>query len=162
MTVVPIDPTPEPVAGSAQPPSPSDLPAALLDAKGSAAPRPAPRDKDRLRRGANAATRGTEPAAAARTAGKSVDEVARASSEGHYDKVAALCGAGPISAERAPLCFVAACHLGDEPGARKLLAQIPAASRDRVTTACQKLGVDVAKPVKPAVDCEADPMACQH
>jgi len=69
----------------------------------------------------------------------------------------ALCGFGPISADRTPLCFLAACHVGDEAAARRLLAAVPAARREQLTTNCKQLGVDVKKP-----DCDADPMACQH
>jgi hypothetical protein len=71
--------------------------------------------------------------------------------------VVAQCGVGPIAAERAALCFLAACHVGDETAARRLIAVVPAARRDQLTTNCKQFGVDIKK-----ADCEADPMACQR
>jgi hypothetical protein len=137
ITVVPIEP-------SAEAPSDTAVRAAFADATGSAAkPLPA-----KPRRGATAKPAG--------------DDLARAAAEGHHDKVLALCSAGPITAERAPLCFLAACHTGDDARARKLFAAVPAAARERAIASCQQLGIDVTKPTKPVVDCEADPMACQH
>jgi len=84
------------------------------------------------------------------------DEMPRLYADGHYDKVVAQCD-GPVSAEHAPLCFLAACHVGSEAAARRLITAVPAARRDQLTTNCKQLGVDIKKP-----DCEADPMACQH
>jgi hypothetical protein len=65
--------------------------------------------------------------------------------------------AGPVSAEHAPLCFLSACHAGNEAAARRLITAVPAGRRDPLTSSCKQLGVDIQKP-----DCEADPMACQH
>jgi eukaryotic-like serine/threonine-protein kinase len=90
------------------------------------------------------------------------DEIAHAYAAGHYDEVVELCSAGPVSAEHAPLCFIAACHAGNEAKARKLIGAVPAARRDHFTTNCKQLGVDIKKADRPAEDCEADPMACQH
>jgi hypothetical protein len=175
ITVVPIDPPPEPESASGPSPSPDDLRAALAEARGSSASRATPLSVTKAgttRRGSATTNpvRSAELPAAVRSAFRhepsiprsSNDEITRASSDGRHDKVVALCGAGPISAEHAPLCFLAACHIGDEPRARKLIAAVPAASRDRLIANCQQIGVDVTRPAKPAVDCEAEPMACQH
>jgi hypothetical protein len=89
------------------------------------------------------------------------DEISRSYAAGLYDKVVEQCGAGPVSAEHAPMCFLAACHAGNEARARKWIAAVPAARREQLTTNCKQLGVDIRKSDK-AVDCEADPMACQH
>jgi hypothetical protein len=83
-------------------------------------------------------------------------------SAGSYDKVIEQCGAGPIPAEHAPICFLAACHAGNDDKARKLLSAVPVARRDQLIANCQQFGVDLRKSTKPAEDCEADPMACQH
>jgi len=93
------------------------------------------------------------------------DEIGRLFAEAHYDKVVALCSSGPVSAEHAPMCFIAACHAGNEPKARRLITAVPAGRRDQLITNCKQIGVDLAarpKPDKPAEDCETDPMACQH
>jgi hypothetical protein len=93
------------------------------------------------------------------------DEIGRSFAEAHYDKVIALCSGGPVSAEHAPLCFMAASHAGNEAKARKLLTAVPAAQRDHYTTNCKQFGLDITvrkKPDKPVDDCETDPMACQH
>jgi serine/threonine protein kinase len=90
------------------------------------------------------------------------DEISHAYAAGHYDSVVELCSAGPVSGEHAPLCFLAACHAGNEAKARKLIGAVPAARRDQLTTNCKQLGVDIRKTDKPGDDCEADPMACQH
>ena len=107
------------------------------------------------------------------------DEIGRLFAEAHYDKVVTLCSAGPVSAEHAPLCFIASCHTGNGARARQLLTAVPAGRRDQLTMNCKQLGIDITatarkkpdkpaekpidKPsVKPVEDCEADPMACQH
>ena len=93
------------------------------------------------------------------------NEIGRAFAEAHYDKVVALCSSGPVSAEHAPMCFIAACHAGNDAKARRLITAVPAGRRDQLITNCKQLGVDVTarpKPDKPVEDCEADPMACQH
>ncbi len=93
------------------------------------------------------------------------DEIGRFFAEAHYDKVVTLCSSGPVSAEHAPMCFIAACHAGNEAKARRLITAVPAGRRDQLITNCKQLGVDVTarpKPDKPVDDCEADPMACQH
>jgi hypothetical protein len=92
------------------------------------------------------------------------DEVTRSFTDARYDRVIALCSTGPVSAERAPFCFLAACHLNDEVTARRLIIAVPAASRDALSGHCKDLGVDITakKQATPAVDCDADPMACQH
>ena len=89
------------------------------------------------------------------------DEITKSYAAGLYDKVVEQCGAGPVSAEHAPMCFLAACHAGNEARARKWISAVPAARREQLTTNCSQLGIDIRKPDK-AVDCEADPMACQH
>jgi serine/threonine protein kinase len=124
---------------------------------------------------AGAPSRNADPPAASQPPGGrgSNDEISRAFAEAHYDKVVALCGAGPVSAEHAPICFIAACHAGDEPSARRLITAVPVGRREQLTTNCKQLGVDItmakkpdrtpAQPVtRPASECEADPMACQH
>jgi hypothetical protein len=58
---------------------------------------------------------------------------------------------------RAPACFLAACHVGDEAAARRLVTAVPAPQRDRLVTNCKQFGVDIRR-----ADCEADPMACQR
>jgi len=64
------------------------------------------------------------------------------------------------------MCFLAACHDGDEPRARRLILAVPAAQREQYTTNCKQYGVDVSvaskKPDPATQDCEADPMSCQH
>jgi serine/threonine protein kinase len=93
------------------------------------------------------------------------DEIGRSYKAGQYEQVVALCSAGPVSAEHAPMCFLAACHAGNEAKARKLITAVSPARRDQLTSNCQQLGVDIGgrkKPDKPASDCETDPMACQH
>jgi len=63
------------------------------------------------------------------------------------------------------MCFIAACHAGNDAKARRLITAVPAGRRDQLITNCKQLGVDVTarpKPDKPVEDCEADPMACQH
>ena len=93
------------------------------------------------------------------------DEIGRLFAESHYDKVIALCSSGPVSAEHAPMCFIAACHAGNDAKARRFIAAVPAGRRDQLIMNCKQLGIDVVarpKPDKPVDDCEADPMACQH
>ena len=94
------------------------------------------------------------------------DEIVRSYHETHYDKVVTLCSAGPVSAEHAPMCFLAACHVGNDAKARKLITAVPSARRDQLITNCKQLGVDITterkKPDKSAEECETDPMACQH
>jgi hypothetical protein len=64
------------------------------------------------------------------------------------------------------VCFLAACHAGNEAKAKKLITAVPVGQREQLTASCKQLGVDITarkKPIdKPADDCEADPMACQH
>jgi len=113
---------------------------------------------------ARAAARTVEPA---RPAAAPEDEITRAFAAQKFDQVVVQCSGGPVSAEHAPLCFIAACHVGDEARARRLISAVPVARRAPLVASCQELGVDVAvagkKPVaKPVDDCEADPMACQH
>jgi hypothetical protein len=53
----------------------------------------------------------------------------------------------------------------DSGEARKRIVAVPAARRGQLTTSCKQLGVDITphkKTDKPAEDCAADPMACQH
>jgi hypothetical protein len=121
---------------------------------------------------ASAPARSTEPpitiSAAEHPSGKhdsSDDEIGRSYKAGNYEQVVALCSAGPVSAEHAPMCFLAACHAGNEAKARKLITAVSPARRDQLTSNCQQLGVDIGgrkKPDKSASDCETDPMACQH
>ncbi|HEX3764963.1 MAG TPA: serine/threonine-protein kinase [Kofleriaceae bacterium] len=87
------------------------------------------------------------------------DELSRLYGDGLYEQVVALCGKSAVGAERAPLCFLAACHVRDEAAARRVVAAVPALlQRDQLVTNCKQFGVDVAKDER----CEADPMACQH
>jgi len=88
-------------------------------------------------------------------------ELSRSYAAGLYDKVVEQCGAGPLSAEQAPLCFLAACHARNEARARKWIGAVPSSKREQLVVNCMQLGLDVKKSDKP-VDCEADPMACQH
>lgn len=103
------------------------------------------------------------------------DEIERLFAETRYDKVVTLCSAGPVSAEHARSCLLAACHTGNGAKARQLLTAVPAGRRDQLIVHCKQLGIDITaiarkKPDKPAgkpadkpvEDCEADPMACQH
>jgi hypothetical protein len=93
------------------------------------------------------------------------NEIPRSFAEGRYDKVVALCGTGPVSAEHAPVCFMAACHVRSEARARRWILAVPAGGREQLTTNCKQLGLDITvrkKPDERAADCEADPMACQH
>jgi eukaryotic-like serine/threonine-protein kinase len=100
---------------------------------------------------------GSPPRRASDVRDRPGDELSRLYNDGHYDQVVALCGKGAVGADRTPLCFLAACHLGDEAAARRLFAAVPAPRRERLVTNCKQLGVDVQK-----ADCEADPMSCQH
>jgi hypothetical protein len=84
------------------------------------------------------------------------EEIPKLYAAGQYDKVVAGCD-GPVAAEQAPLCFLAACHIGDEASARRLISAVAPTRRDQLTTNCKQFGVDVKR-----VDCEADPMACQR
>jgi hypothetical protein len=93
------------------------------------------------------------------------DDIGRLYKAGNYEQVVVLCTAGPVSNEHAPMCFLAACHAGNEAKARKLITAVSAARRDQLTSNCQQLGVDIGsrkKPDKPASECETDPMACQR
>ncbi len=85
------------------------------------------------------------------------DEISRLYQDGRYGQVVSQCGKVAVSAERAPMCFIAACHVGDEAAARRLLALVPAPARDHLVTNCKQFGVDLQKEA-----CEADPMSCQH
>jgi hypothetical protein len=95
------------------------------------------------------------------------DDRVRAFADESYDQVVAPCSAGPVSAERAPVCLAVACRIGDAARARKLITAVPAASREQLIASCRQSGVEVSAPTKPTpptkpVDCEADPMACQR
>ncbi|HEX4417772.1 MAG TPA: protein kinase [Kofleriaceae bacterium] len=90
------------------------------------------------------------------------EDVAEAYAAGRYDQVVQQCD-GLVSAEHAPFCFLAACHLGSEAKARKLIVAVAPGKRDQLITNCRQFGVDIAPRKKPAAgDCDADPMACQH
>jgi serine/threonine protein kinase len=138
--VAPVGPT---AAGAAAPTEAAAHPV-MVAAKSAPRPRPAP-----------------APA-------KSVDELKLAFDARDYAKVRALCAAGPVTAARAPSCVLAACKLGDAASAVRLLAAVAPAQRDTLAASCIGAGVDVgprpeAKPaIAKPVDCEADPMACQH
>jgi hypothetical protein len=86
-----------------------------------------------------------------------IDDVPQLYAAGAYDKVVAACTGASPSGERAPMCFLAACHVGDAATARRLLAAVAAARREQLALNCRQLGVEVE-----LVDCEADPMSCQH
>jgi hypothetical protein len=111
-----------------------------------------------------------QPAPAAVVTGREPsDEIARAFAAAKYDKVVAQCSGRPVTAEHAPPCVLAACHVGNEAAARKLIVAAPAARRERLIASCKDLGVDLGVGpgadkalAKPLDDCEADPMACQH
>jgi eukaryotic-like serine/threonine-protein kinase len=93
------------------------------------------------------------------------EEIGRLFAESHYDKVVALCSSGPVTAEHAPMCFIAACHAGNDAKARRFIGAVPAGRRDQLIMNCKQLGIDIVarpKPDKPVDDCEADPMSCQH
>ena len=123
-----------------------------------------------VRGGAEPPRRGAAPAVRARISPRSaeppapdraeppVDPIARAFAERSYDTVLAACGTGPVTAEHASLCVMAACNLGDEPKARQRLSAVAAAGRAGLIDQCKQLGVELA--VKKPVDCDADPMAC--
>ena len=168
ISVVPIIETP-PDAG-AQPKAPAGLVAASLARPAPpviAAPVIAVRAASRGTDPARVASRSVEPVPAAGPVHPAVphDDIARAFAAHKFDQVVAQCSGGPVSAEHAPLCFIAACHVGDEPRARRLISAVPVARRDPLIASCQQLGVDVAAKqtvARPVDDCEADPMACQH
>jgi serine/threonine protein kinase len=166
ITVVPIEPVvadpptdPAP-AGPAMKPITDERSAESPDRSAGAPQRPSRIAK------ASAPSRTAAPAAAAPGQPPArrdrEDEISRFYAAELYDKVVEQCGVGPVNAEHAPLCFLAACHVGNEARARKLIAAVPASRRDQLTVNCKQLGVDIKKPEKAAVDCEADPMACQH
>jgi serine/threonine protein kinase len=86
-----------------------------------------------------------------------IDDVPQLYASGAYDKVVAACTGMSASGDRTPMCFLAACHTGDAVAAHRLLAAVPAARREQLAVNCRQLGVEV-----DLVDCEADPMSCQH
>ena len=86
-----------------------------------------------------------------------LDDVPQLYASGAYDKVVAACTGASPSGDRAPMCFLAACHVGDAATARRLLAAVAAARREQLALNCRQLGVEVE-----LVNCEADPMSCQH
>jgi serine/threonine protein kinase len=86
-----------------------------------------------------------------------IDDVPQLYASGAYDKVVAACTGMSVSGDRTPMCFLAACHTGDAVAAHRLLAAVPAARREQLALNCRQLGVEV-----DLVDCEADPMSCQH
>jgi hypothetical protein len=188
ITAVPIDPPPTAVPASAAVelaagdtradiPAPADDTAGAAgpagdddDTRGSARP-PGHRRQVGTERAApsRAAAPGGMSAAAASPVEETVQpghEIQRSFSAGSYERVVELCGAGPVSAEHAPLCIIAACHARNAAKASKLIGAAPAGKRDQLISHCKQLGVDIAprkQPPRPAaVDCEADPMACQH
>jgi serine/threonine protein kinase len=85
------------------------------------------------------------------------DELSRLYDDGRFDQVVARCGKAAIGGEVAGLCFLAACHVGDEAAARRHVTAVPMERRERLVTNCKQLGVDLQRAA-----CEADPMACQH
>jgi serine/threonine protein kinase len=163
ITVDPIDPpAPEPAnAVATEPPAGAD------PADGSAT-RPAVRRNGSERVAMPARSFALSASSDAAPADEPVlhdGEIKRSFAAGRYDKVVEQCGAGPVSAEQAPLCVIAACHAGNEVKAARLISAAPAGKRDQLIAHCRQLGVDIGPrkpPPGPAVDCEADPMACQH
>lgn len=162
-----------PVRPSLRPASPQPSGAAATSPRTGPRSSTAPPSSRTTQPSASAPARSTEPpitiSAAEHPSGKrdsSDDEIGRSYKAGNYEQVVARCSAGgPVSAEHAPLCFLAACHAGNEAKARKFITAVSPARRDQLTSNCQQLGVDIGgrkKPDKPASDCEADPMACQH
>jgi hypothetical protein len=163
ITVVPIEPGANPSgnaasAGSGAAKPVTDEPAADPS---TAQAGTAPKATRPTRVGAPPRAAPTTAAAQPPAKGAPDDELGRWYAAEQYDKVVEQCGAGPLPAEHAPMCFLAACHVRNEAKARKWIAAVPAAKREQLTTNCKQLGVDVKKSDKP-VDCEADPMACQH
>jgi hypothetical protein len=100
---------------------------------------------------------GSPPLRASDARDRAPDELSRLYEDGHYDLVVAQCGKGAIVIDRVPLCFLAACRVGDEAVARRLVAQVPAPRRERLVTNCKQFGLDIHDE-----GCEADPMSCQH
>jgi hypothetical protein len=181
-TEPPAAPHPAPmVAGSGVAASPSVPPPTAI-AAGSAIATPAsaqrpPPTVEQMRSGPAAATpaptriapprpavsRSARPATAlVAPRGEPEDPIVRAFEDRSFDKVVAACSAGPVTAEHASLCFVAACHLHDEAKARQLLTSVAGASRERLLGTCLQAGLDLAIKKPPVVDCDADPMACQR
>jgi hypothetical protein len=156
ITVEPIDPAPGASPGA---PSGSGEPPADVGAIAAAKPSRALSNSDPPR---TAPPHDPMPSAPAPPAIKQAprelqtDDIPRLYAAGHYDKVIAQC-AGPVSAEHAPVCFLAACQTRNEAAARRFITAVPATRRDQLTTSCKQIGVDILQP-----DCEADPMACQH
>jgi eukaryotic-like serine/threonine-protein kinase len=178
ITVVPIDPPP--VSGqpsSASEPAAADTTGVPADTTADATGVPAAKSPPGPRRHAGserAAILPRSPAfpivsqtgAPSEQATLPDDEIKRAFAAGRYESVVEQCGARPVSAEHAPLCIIAACHAGNAAKASKLISAAPAAKRDQLIGHCKQLGVDItlrkAQPRPSAIDCEADPMACQH
>ena len=166
-TVQPIDPPDVPAGppGSSAPPSgpvadgsgEGDRGAPVAGAPPEADGRGAPRGSTAASKTARpASSRGTPAPHAPARRDAPPEDIPRLYAARHYDKVLAAC-VGPIAAEHAPMCFLAACQQHNEAAARRLSTAVPAARRAQAIADCAKLGVDLAR-----VDCEADPMACQH
>jgi hypothetical protein len=146
--------TDEPAAGAAAAADP-----AIAAASGSAAPaRPGSPPSTRAGTAAGSTKPGSSRTVSrtASSAAHAARDIPRLYADARYDKVLAQCG-GTLAVELAATCFLAACHLGDESSARRLLAAAPAARRDALVAGCKQSGLDLRK-----LDCEADPMACQH
>jgi serine/threonine protein kinase len=167
ITVVPIEPAElesaaAPPAGIAAP-AVEPAPAPSRSIEPLRLPAPPRRSVTGMRR--ELAGKPSPPAPAAGKRDPEDDAIARLYAAEQYDNVVEQCSAGPVTAEHAPLCFLAACHAGNEARARKLFAAVPAARRDVLTTNCKQLGVDLTAQRKPdpsAEQCAADPTACQR
>jgi serine/threonine protein kinase len=100
---------------------------------------------------------GARPMLATDARDRPPDELKRLYDDDRYDLVVAQCSKGGIGADHVPLCFLAACHVGDQAAARKLVAQLPASRREQLVTNCKQVSADIHDE-----RCEADPMSCQH
>src|SRR6185503_16531058 len=80
--------------------------------------------------------RAAAPPALPTTKREHENEIARLYAAGLYDKVVEQCGAGPLSAEQAPLCFLAACHARNEARARKWIVAVPSSKREQLVVNC--------------------------
>ncbi|HSR99737.1 MAG TPA: protein kinase [Kofleriaceae bacterium] len=166
ISVVPIEPSTDSPASAATNPAPtkpiSDERSSEAADGAAATSRPPRTPKATAPRTAPPAAATAPPATSAAALSKRDrdDALGRSYAAELYDKVLEQCGAGPVNADHAPLCFLAACHLGNAAKASKLLAAVPGNRRDQLITNCKQLGVDLKK--AETVDCEADPMACQH
>jgi serine/threonine protein kinase len=91
-----------------------------------------------------------------------IDDIRRAYETGKYTRAVAACIAAANLADVVSECALAACRIHDELHARRWLQQGVSAS---AVTACKRVGISLdASPrrVDAGVDCESNPMDCQH